>query len=575
MEIYKSMLGTQFYATKAMSQLGFPNTYTFSKCVCEHLLLQENDAKTLIIRPSIVGPAVESPFEGWAGEKPSTLVAASMLYLSLPWNIWHLPPHGVSYVPVDVLSRFILAKAYSVTPGNLEVNFQGSSSCSSSFHEVSRTNMSESSSDSGELISVTSSNIKGFQRIFNATWDSASNDNATFTWLDFGVAQCHLAVITGYVTRPIAFCALFVAARFMPSLAPSAPFYQQLHSFFIRNPISFLVTILNRIRRPHGRLSKLLPFLDLPLLFFPFVKAKFYFRSDLVAADSFDAKRYAFSCGVAAHRFLSSLRSREFNKTSKTNTEKQNECTPRLSTLPIGGKIHKTQPSDFLWALSQPRGSYFIRLAAFIFKKVLRAVTDVVTVDVVSFRDIFSMIPTVEDETTYIILAPTHRSFFDFLLLSYVFFALPELQLDIPFIIAADEFEQLPIIGIIAQMLRAFYIRRGRGYEDKDLATKLASLKSKKLTESGGCLEVFLEGKRSRDRRFAYPKTGLLKSLKESGGHHIIVPIAINYEAIPEQKQLSAEASGTTRGALNIVGMLRWLRVSPAFVPYLLLLHRI
>jgi glycerol-3-phosphate O-acyltransferase len=193
----------------------------------------------------------------------------------------------------------------------------------------------------------------------------------------------------------------------------------------------------------------------------------------------------------------------------------------------------------------------------------------------VSFSDIFSMIPTVEGETTYIILAPTHRSFFDFLLLSYVFFALPELQLDIPFIIAADEFEQLPIIGIIARMLRAFYIRRGGGCPDKDLTTKLASLKSKKLSESGGCLEVFLEGKRSRDRRFAYPKTGLLKSLKESGGRHIIVPIAINYEAIPEQKQLSVEASGTSRGALNVVGMLRWLRVSSGFVPYLLMLYRI
>lgn len=562
MEIYKSMLGTQFYATKAMSYLGFPNTYAFSKCVCEHLLLRQNETKTLVIRPSIVGPAIESPFEGWAGGKPSTLVAASMLYLSLPWNIWHLPSHRVAYIPVDVLSRFVLSKAFAGGSKNPDDNSQGSSSCSSSFQDVSRANMSESSFDSGELVSMSVSTVKGFHRIFNATWDTNGSDDAAFTWLDFGVAQCQLAVMTGYVTRPIAFCALFIAARFMPRLAPSASLYQKLHSFFVRNPISIIVSILNRIQQPHHGLQKVIPFLDLPLLFFPFVKAEFHFQSDLIPTDKFEAKRYAFSCGVAAHRFLSSIRSLQHDKPPKSATESTNECIQKLSALAIGGRNHKHQTTDFLWAMSQPRGSYFIRIAAQVFKKLLRAVSDVVTVDVESFHDMFSMVPMVKGERVCFVLAPTHRSFFDFILLSYVFFALPELQLDIPFIVAADEFKQLPIIGILAQILRAFYIQRGRGFLDKELSANLAVLKNKKLSKSGGCLEVFIEGTRSRDRRFVEPKTGLLKGLKESGGHHIIVPVTISYEAIPEQRQMSTEASGTPRGALNTGGMLRWVYVS-------------
>jgi dTDP-4-amino-4,6-dideoxygalactose transaminase/nucleoside-diphosphate-sugar epimerase len=78
-EIYESMRGTQFYASKAMRDLGFPNTYTLSKSVCEHLLSRSTTTKTLIIRPSIVGPALEHPWEGWAGCKPSTVVAAACL----------------------------------------------------------------------------------------------------------------------------------------------------------------------------------------------------------------------------------------------------------------------------------------------------------------------------------------------------------------------------------------------------------------------------------------------------------------------------------------------------------------
>ena len=184
-----------------MTELGFPNTYAFSKCVCEHLLLQKNKGNTLIIRPSIVGPAVVSPFEGWAGGRPSTLVAASMLYLSSSWNIWYLPSEAVAYVPVDVLCRFILAKAYSVERISQDADSETTTSCMK-FQEVDHVS-ENSSSDSGELISMSSlvTEIYNQQIIYNCTWDMASNDHAKFTWLDFGVAQCHLSVMSGYVTR--------------------------------------------------------------------------------------------------------------------------------------------------------------------------------------------------------------------------------------------------------------------------------------------------------------------------------------------------------------------------------------
>jgi hypothetical protein len=38
--LYESMLGSQWLATEAYEHLGFCNTYTFSKCVAEHLLFE-------------------------------------------------------------------------------------------------------------------------------------------------------------------------------------------------------------------------------------------------------------------------------------------------------------------------------------------------------------------------------------------------------------------------------------------------------------------------------------------------------------------------------------------------------
>jgi len=87
-KIYKSMVSsagsptTQSLATTCMETLNFPNTYTFSKSVAEHLLKisssssssstnNDDSSSTLVIRPSIIGPSLSSPYPGYAGAKAS------------------------------------------------------------------------------------------------------------------------------------------------------------------------------------------------------------------------------------------------------------------------------------------------------------------------------------------------------------------------------------------------------------------------------------------------------------------------------------------------------------------------
>jgi 1-acyl-sn-glycerol-3-phosphate acyltransferase len=116
----------------------------------------------------------------------------------------------------------------------------------------------------------------------------------------------------------------------------------------------------------------------------------------------------------------------------------------------------------------------------------------------------------IKGERRHIILAPNHRSFFDFILISYICFSLPELNIEIPFIAAADDFEHLPVFGWLAAKTNAFFLRRGRGKADPCLAETLDALK-KDNGDQGVCIEVFIEGSRSRDRRFLRPKTGMLR----------------------------------------------------------------
>ena len=77
--------------------------------------------------------------------------------------------------------------------------------------------------------------------------------------------------------------------------------------------------------------------------------------------------------------------------------------------------------------------------------KVLRRATDLVTFDLESFERARAAVP----EDARIVLAPSHRSYLDFVLCSYLCFARPDLGIGIPHIAAAVEFARIPLLGRI------------------------------------------------------------------------------------------------------------------------------
>ena len=53
-------------ARKAFAATGHPNTYTFTKCMAEHLLLNRREHVSIVlVRPSIVSATWRQPFPGW------------------------------------------------------------------------------------------------------------------------------------------------------------------------------------------------------------------------------------------------------------------------------------------------------------------------------------------------------------------------------------------------------------------------------------------------------------------------------------------------------------------------------
>jgi glycerol-3-phosphate O-acyltransferase len=55
------------------------------------------------------------------------------------------------------------------------------------------------------------------------------------------------------------------------------------------------------------------------------------------------------------------------------------------------------------------------------------------------------------------------------------------------------------------------------------------------------------------------------RCLSETGGKHLIIPISVNYEAIPEQSSLAMEADGEFGNKMSIFQLFSWLKVSLHF----------
>lgn len=217
----------------------------------------------------------------------------------------------------------------------------------------------------------------------------------------------------------------------------------------------------------------------------------------------------------------------------------------------MAGSSYIRQASDLRWVTRQPAGNGFVRTGIYLSSKVLRRTVDAVTVDIPSFERARDMRP----EGTSLALVPTHRSFLDFILCSYLAFARPDLGIRVPHVAAAIEFGRLPLIGYLLRSVHAFYIERGAAKENRHLADRVH-----KLLDAGETLEFFPEGARSRSRAFLAPKRGLLRCIESSGRPCVLLPVAISYDRIPEEGVFARELAGAPKAGLRVGPFFSWLR---------------
>ncbi|XP_035534428.1 dihydroxyacetone phosphate acyltransferase [Morone saxatilis] len=161
-----------------------------------------------------------------------------------------------------------------------------------------------------------------------------------------------------------------------------------------------------------------------------------------------------------------------------------------------------------------------------------------------------------------VVLLPSHRSYMDFLLMSYILYTY---DLALPVIAAGMDFMGMKFVGEMLRMSGAFFIRRSFG-GDKLYWSVFSEYVKTMLKNGYAPVEFFLEGTRSRTSKSLTPKLGLLNIvmdpfLKGEVFDVSVVPVSISYERILEESLYARELLGVPKPKESTSGLFKARKV--------------
>lgn len=450
-----------------LARTGHPNTYTLTKCLAEHLLVERRGHVRLsIVRPSIISASRALPFPGWIDSTAGFGAFATLIGLGHLRAIVGDPEATLDVVPVDeVTQRMMHAALHDSEPVSIR-------------HAVA--------------------GLARAPRVHECREEVER-------W--FRIHRTERRPSVGF-------------------LGQSRLAFRLADLWHHRVPMAF-DALRSKVHR--RRAKKLTARLDHLNAVFPyFTTRSFDFRVSLPVAGALAPRDYIATICRGIYRHLLRRDDREWA---------------------LAGRAHPGHDGDLRWVTGQPHGNVWIRGASLLVTKFLRRTTDAVTIDLPSFERARDAVP----RDAAVVLVPSHRSYLDFILCSYLAFARPDLGIRIPHIAATMEFGRIPLLGRILAAMHAFYLRRGTGKEDPALTARVHT-----LIQSGKALEFFVEGERSRSRTWLPPKRGLLRALQATGTPCAIIPIAISYDRVPEEAAFAQELAGGAKPPMRLSALLKW-----------------
>jgi glycerol-3-phosphate O-acyltransferase len=171
--------------------------------------------------------------------------------------------------------------------------------------------------------------------------------------------------------------------------------------------------------------------------------------------------------------------------------------------------------------------------------------------------DVHGLEPVVEAAKLHpLVLVPSHRSHFDYLILSWLFY---QNHLVPPQVAAGINLAFWPL-GPIFRRAGAFFLRRS--FDGDPLYSAVFRSYVQHLIKDGITQEFFIEGTRSRTGKTLRPRLGMLRMVLEAYARGArrdvhLVPVGFTYERLVEEGSITGERGGAHKQRESLFALLR------------------
>nr|BAE29873.1 unnamed protein product [Mus musculus] len=240
------------------------------------------------------------------------------------------------------------------------------------------------------------------------------------------------------------------------------------------------------------------------------------------------------------------------------SSEEINYVIKQLSRESLTGvDVLREEASEILEEMSHKLRIGAIRFFAFVLSKIFKQIFSKVCVNEEGIQKLQRAV-----QEHPVVLLPSHRSYIDFLMLSFILYSY---DLPVPVIAAGMDFLGMRVVSELLRMSGAFFMRRTFG--GNKLYWAVFSEYVKTMLRCGYApVEFFLEGTRSRAAKTLTPKFGLLNIVMEPFFKREVfdtyfVPISISYDKILEESLYAYEILGVPKPKESTTGLLKARRI--------------
>ena len=118
--IFDAIVDGSADAQALLAETGHPNTYTLTKCLAEHLLLEERgDVPLAIVRPSIVSACWQHPMPGWIDSYAAYAGFVALIGTGFLHTVVCEPETRLDLVPCDQVAKRLITCAFMLHPSEV------------------------------------------------------------------------------------------------------------------------------------------------------------------------------------------------------------------------------------------------------------------------------------------------------------------------------------------------------------------------------------------------------------------------------------------------------------------------